>query len=49
MKASLNSIRANDTNFASPHFGKLSPQQCEKLHQASDARHGRLRQPEGHR
>ena len=35
MKASLNSIRANDTNFASPHFGKLSPQQCEKLHNAS--------------
>ena len=35
MKASLNSIRANDTNFASPHFGRLSPQQCGKLHNAS--------------
>ena len=35
MKASMNNIRANDTSFGSPHFGKLSPQQCEKLHNAS--------------
>lgn len=35
MKASRNNIRANDTSFGSAHFGKLSPQQCEKLHNAS--------------
>ena len=35
MKASKNNIRANDTSFGSAHFGKLSPQQCEKLHNAS--------------
>jgi trimethylamine--corrinoid protein Co-methyltransferase len=35
MITSSNGIRANDTIFGSPHFGKLSPQQCEKLHNAS--------------
>jgi len=35
MKGSMNNIRANDTSFESAHFGKLSPQQCEKLHNAS--------------
>jgi len=28
-------IRSNDVSFESPHFGRLSPQQCEKLHNAS--------------
>ncbi len=35
MKVSRNNIRANDTSFGSAQFGKLSPQQCEKLHNAS--------------
>ncbi len=35
MKTSMTHIRANDTSFGSAHFGKLSPQQCEKLHNAS--------------
>jgi trimethylamine--corrinoid protein Co-methyltransferase len=35
MKTSITNIRANDTSFGSAHFGRLSPQQCEKLHNAS--------------
>lgn len=31
----MTNIRANDTSFGSAHFGKLSPQQCKKLHNAS--------------
>ena len=31
----MTNIRSNDTNFGSVQFGLLSPQQCEKLHNAS--------------
>jgi trimethylamine--corrinoid protein Co-methyltransferase len=31
----MNNIRSNDLNYGSAHFGKLSQQQCEKLHNAS--------------
>ena len=31
----MTNIRSNDTNFGSTQFGRLSPQQCEKLHNAS--------------